>query len=85
MLPGQHVTLDIRARAQQEQRVTILLHKPVGWVSSQAEDGYEPAVALVAPNTQWRDDASGIRFMPAHLRHLAPPGVWTSTRPACSC
>ena len=72
--PDARIELLAQARGAQQERVTILLHKPVGWVSGQAEDGYEPAVALVAPNTQWRDDASGIRFMPAHLRHLAPAG-----------
>ena len=38
--PDQLVTIDAAARAQQAQRVTVLLHKPVGYVSGQAEDGY---------------------------------------------
>jgi 16S rRNA U516 pseudouridylate synthase RsuA-like enzyme len=29
--------------AQQDARVTVLVNKPVGYVSGQAEDGYEPA------------------------------------------
>ena len=74
VLPGQHITLDAKARFQQAQRVTVLLHKPVGWVSGQAEDGYEPAVVLVKPQTQWREDRSGIRFLPHHLRSLVPAG-----------
>ena len=74
VLPGQHITLDAKARFQQAQRVTVLLHKPVGWVSGQAEDGYEPAVVLVKPQTQWREDHSGIRFLLSHLRHLVPAG-----------
>ena len=74
VLPGQHITLDAKARMQQAQRVTVLLHKPIGWVSGQAEDGYEPAVVLVKAQTQWREDASGIRFLPEHLRNLAPAG-----------
>ena len=74
VLPGQHITLDAKARFQQAQRVTVLLHKPVGWVSGQAEDGYEPAFVLVKPQTQWREDSSGIRFLPTHLRNLAPAG-----------
>ena len=71
---GQRITLDPRARSQQAQRVTILLHKPVGWVSGQAEDGYEPAIVLVKRQSQWRADRSGIRFEPQHLRQLAPAG-----------
>ena len=74
VLPGQQITIDAKARFQQAQRVTVLLHKPIGWVSGQAEDGYEPAVVLVKAQTQWREDASGIRFLPEHLRNLAPAG-----------
>jgi len=74
VLPGQQITIDARARHQQAQRVTVLLHKPIGWVSGQAEDGHEPAVVLVKPATQWREDTSGIRFLPEHLRQLAPAG-----------
>jgi 23S rRNA pseudouridine2604 synthase len=61
-------------RHQQAQKVTVLLNKPVGYVSGQAEDGYEPAAVLVTPQNQWRDDRSGIRFLREHLRGLAPAG-----------
>jgi 23S rRNA pseudouridine2604 synthase len=74
VLPGQHVTVDAKATRQQAQRVTVLLNKPVGYVSGQAEDGYEPALVLVTPANQWRDDASGIRFQREHLRSLVPAG-----------
>jgi 23S rRNA pseudouridine2604 synthase len=74
VLPGQRVSVDARARNQQAQRVTVLLHKPVGYVSGQAEDGYEPAIVLVQPANQWHDDRSGLRFERAHLRGLAPAG-----------
>ena len=74
VLPGQQVTVHAQATRQQAQKVTVLLHKPVGYVSGQAEDGYEPAVVLVRPENQWREDRSGIRFLPSHLRGLAPAG-----------
>ncbi|HEX6703650.1 MAG TPA: pseudouridine synthase [Albitalea sp.] len=74
VLPGQHITIDAKARSQQAQKVTVLLNKPVGYVSGQAEDGYEPAVVLVTPQNQWREDRSGIRFLHEHLRGLAPAG-----------
>jgi len=74
VVPGQHITIDAKATNQQAQKVTVLLHKPVGYVSGQAEDGYEPAVVLVTPQNQWRDDRSGIRFVREHLRSLAPAG-----------
>ena len=74
VLPTQQVTIDKRARTQQAQRVTVLLNKPVGYVSGQAEDGYEPALVLVKAATQWREDASGLRLQREHLRHLVPAG-----------
>lgn len=74
VMPDQQVTLDKRARTQQAQRVTVLLNKPVGYVSGQAEDGYEPAVVLVTPANHWSDDPSGVQFQREHLRYLAPAG-----------
>jgi 23S rRNA pseudouridine2604 synthase len=74
VLPEQRVTVDAKASNQQAQRVTVLLNKPVGYVSGQAEDGYEPAFVLVTPANQWRDDASGVHFQREHLRSLVPAG-----------
>ena len=74
VVPGQRVTVDAKARYQQAQRVTVLVNKPVGFVSGQAEDGYEPAVVLVTPANQWHEDRSGTRFLREHLRSLVPAG-----------
>lgn len=68
------VTVDRRAEDAQQQRVTILLHKPMGFVSGQAEDGHEPAVVLVQPQARWREDRSPHKFSPQQLRGLAPAG-----------
>ena len=68
------IDIDPRARAQQLRRVTVLLHKPVGYVSGQPEDGHEPAVALIKLANRWSGDASRIDFHPGHLRSLAPAG-----------
>ncbi len=72
--PDQEITIDPEARTQQAQRVTILLHKPMGFVSGQAEDGYEPAVTLITPENRWRDDRLPIKLTRGHLRNLAPCG-----------
>jgi len=72
--PDQKITLDRSAAKQQDQSVTILIHKPIGYVSGQAEDGYTPAVALVEPRTQWVNDKSDIRFERSHLRGIAVAG-----------
>ena len=74
VLPSQRITIDARARNAQAQLVTVLLNKPVGYVSGQAEDGYQPARVLVTPDRQWREDRSAIRFLPQHLRSLVPAG-----------
>jgi 23S rRNA pseudouridine2604 synthase len=71
---GQHITIDTPARQMQAQKVTVLINKPIGYVSGQAEDGYEPAFVLVTPQNQWTDDSSGTRFARDHLRSLVPAG-----------
>jgi 23S rRNA pseudouridine2604 synthase len=68
------IEVDRRARGQQEQQVTILLHKPMGFVSGQAEDGHQPAATLIGPGSHWREDRSPHRFHPQQLRGLAPAG-----------
>ena len=62
------------ATRTQDDRVTILLHKPIGYVSGQPEPGYQPAVVLVKPENRWVEDAARIEFQRAHLKSLAPAG-----------
>ncbi|MDN7858079.1 pseudouridine synthase [Burkholderia cepacia] len=70
----QKIEIDERASAAQAAQVTILLHKPVGYVSGQAEDGYEPAAVLITRANRWSGDHSPVRFSPQHLHALAPAG-----------
>ena len=72
--PADRITVERAAEQQQAQQVTILLHKPMGYVSGQAEDGHAPAVTLVQARNHWKGDASRTRFSPAQLRGLAPAG-----------
>ena len=72
--PQARIEIDKAARDHQDTQVTILLNKPVGYVSGQAEDGYEPAVVLITPENRWTADPSPIRFHVDHLRGLAPAG-----------
>jgi 23S rRNA pseudouridine2604 synthase len=72
--PESEIIISTYAKEHQAETVTILLHKPVGYVSGQAEDGYEPAVVLFNPDNQWSEDSSGIDFKRGHLRGLAPAG-----------
>ena len=68
------ITVEREAQAQQEQQVTVLLHKPMGYVSGQAEDGHEPAMVLFQARHQWSGDTTRIRFSPAQFKGLAPAG-----------
>jgi 23S rRNA pseudouridine2604 synthase len=72
--PDCAIRLDREARVQQQQRVTLLLHKPVGYVSGQPEPGYQPAAALIRPETLWQGGRTGPAFSREHLRGLAPAG-----------
>ncbi|WP_073427977.1 pseudouridine synthase [Paraburkholderia terricola] len=72
--PDQRIEIDPAAEAAQASQVTVLVHKTVGFVSGQAEDGYQPAITLVTPENRWEGDRSAIRFSVAHLRQLAPAG-----------
>lgn len=72
--PNCVIRLDPLAHKQQQQRVTLLLNKPVGYVSGQPEPGYKPAVTLIRPETLWQDGCAGQAFHPVHLKGLAPAG-----------
>ena len=74
IFPGQKITLAKAAQSRQEASVTILLNKPIGYVSAQAEKGYTPAVTLVTAASRFGGDRSPNRFSPAHLKGLAPAG-----------
>lgn len=72
--PNCVIRLDTAASQQQQERVTILLNKPVGYVSGQPEPGYQPAVVLIRPENLWQDGRASLAFHPTHLKGLAPAG-----------
>jgi 23S rRNA pseudouridine2604 synthase len=71
--PSAAIKLDKGARAVQMQQVSVLLHKPVGYVSGQPEPGFTPAVTLVLPENQYRTPDTPL-FHASHLKGLAPAG-----------
>ncbi len=73
-LPSSRIVIRKAAHHQQAAQVTILLHKPVGYVSAQAEHGYTPAVSLIRAENRWDECTARQTFSPAHLRHLAVAG-----------
>jgi 23S rRNA pseudouridine2604 synthase len=74
IFPNQRITLAKAAQSQQQASVTILLHKPIGFVSGQAEQGYRPAITLITAQSHFKGDRSPHRFAPAQLKGLAPAG-----------
>ena len=74
ILPDQKITVRKQASLEQSKKVTILINKPVGYVSGQAENGYKPAVSLINETTHWKNDPSKEKFRPSQLRSLVPAG-----------
>ena len=72
--PDAEIEIRQEARSEQGERVTVLLNKPVGYVSGQAEDGYEPAAVLFTADNQWQEDPTRKRFAPWQRKNLAPAG-----------
>ncbi|HSH54127.1 MAG TPA: pseudouridine synthase [Methylotenera sp.] len=77
--PDAEIIISSYAYETQAENVTIILHKPVGYVSGQAEDGYQPAIVLVHPDNQWEDDPTlhtnhPKKFERRFLHGLAPAG-----------
>lgn len=72
--PDQLVTLDEKACSELSHAVTILLNKPVGYVSGQPEKGYIPAVSIIKRESRFKGDGVPIIFTSSHLRGLAPAG-----------
>ena len=74
VLPHQKITIERQAQAEQSRRVSVLINKPIGFVSGQAEDGYKPAVTLVRPENRWAEDKLPLQFSAAQLKSLVPAG-----------
>jgi 23S rRNA pseudouridine2604 synthase len=77
--PDAEIVISSYAHEVQSELVTIILHKPVGYVSGQAEDDYQPAIVLVHPDNEWLDDPElnqhhAKEFQRRFLHGLAPAG-----------
>jgi len=72
--PQARIEVTKQAQGQQANQVTILLNKPMGIVSGQAEDGHQPAITLIQPQNRWADDNARFFFNPTQLKSLVPAG-----------
>jgi 23S rRNA pseudouridine2604 synthase len=72
--PDVKIEIDKQATGAQAKQVTVLINKPLGLVSGQAEDGHEPAITLVLPQNRWAEDNARFFFHPSQLKSLVPAG-----------
>lgn len=68
------ITLNEEGLQSQDNRVTIIINKPMGYVSAQPEKGYKAAVELFTLENRWEGDDSNIKFSEKHKYGLAPAG-----------
>lgn len=72
--PDANIVLSREARRVSARKVTVIVNKPVGFVSGSPEGAYRPAVSLITPASRWRQDPNPLPFSRAHLKGLAPAG-----------
>ena len=72
--PDVKIEINKLAKGQQANLVTVLINKPLGLVSGQAEDGHEPAITLVQPQNRWAEDNARFFFHGSQLKSLVPAG-----------
>ena len=71
--PNAEVAISKEAKFDQAKQVTVLLNKPVGYVSGQPEPGFTPAITLITLDNQVRQSGDP-EFKPWMMRGLAPAG-----------
>ncbi len=72
--PASAITIAAEAKGAQARLATFLLHKPMGYVSGQAEDGHQPASMLLLATHRWSGDHAARHFSPSQMVGLAPAG-----------
>ena len=70
--PDVEITLAPQAVKKQKELITIILNKPVGYVSAQPEPDYAPAIKLITTTNQF--GKGNKRLKPEHLKGLAVAG-----------
>ncbi len=70
VLPSVNIVLARQARKQQTSLITIILNKPIGYVSAQPEPGYTPAITLLTQENSF----GAQNLKPEYLKGLAVAG-----------
>ena len=73
--PNAKVTLAPEAQKIQKDLITIMINKPVGYVSAQAEKGYQPAITLLTRDNEFIP-------VPKSLKSSGPGGFQSVRKPA---
>ena len=71
--PNAKIKLLEKGEQLQREKISIVVHKPIGYVSSQAEKGYSDVKELLIPKNQWPKQTEKI-LQEKQLRFLAPAG-----------
>lgn len=72
--PQSRITLKAEAMEAQKNLVTIILNKPVGYVSAQPEDNYIPAIRLITDENQFQLPGETRRLKMGDLKEIAVTG-----------
>lgn len=72
--PDVKIELSPEAKKEKKELVTIILNKPVGWVSAQPEDDYRPAIELLSPENCYDPDGICRIRDPRKLNNMAVAG-----------
>lgn len=75
VFPDCKITLSAEAMRQQKNLVTIMLNKPIGYVSNLPEPGYEPAIRLITEDNQYfLNTQTKIKLKMGDLKNIAVTG-----------
>lgn len=72
VLPDVKISLSSQAMKQQNNLITIMLNKPIGYVSAQPEPRYTPAIRLITDENQWTEDNQRLKM--GDLKNIAVTG-----------
>lgn len=72
--PDVMIELSPSAQREKSQWVTVILNKPIGWVSAQPEKNYRPAIELLSPENRWSESPRGPVSDPRRLSNMAVVG-----------
>ena len=72
--PDCMISIEQEAERAQQSLITVLLNKPIGFVSGQPEHGYRAAVTLITRANHLRKDRTRFRSALDHQLRMAPAG-----------